>query len=215
MPNVILHVSAAFETHPTNRRTGEISMKARLMIVVVALALLTGCTALYAQAPEREIQTGVKTTGEGWAVMTQVTVSIDDFSAAGKTFGDAFDKLWTGALAVALTPLGPGHMVMTNIPAAPPAEGELTLEVQLPIIEQPTDEDLDAVGDLFIVPIEATKVAYTYHKGPVEQLQGSFMRLLGWVMANGHQLAGAPRIIAYAMSDDPSLQTAELQVPIE
>ena len=190
-------------------------MGSRLTAMVVATIVLASAAVVHGQAPEREMQTGVKTTADGWAVMTQVTVSVDDFGAAAKTFEDAFEKLWNSALAMGLTPLGPGHIVMMGMPVAPPEGGELSLEVQLPIIEQPTDEDLDAAGDLFIVPMEATKVAYTYHKGPFEQLQGSFMRLFGWVIANGHQPAGGPRIIAYAMSDDPSLQTAELQVPIE
>lgn len=184
------------------------------VIMIVVVTALTSAALVQGQAPEREIQTGVKTTGDGWALMTQVTVPIDDFGAAGKIFEDALGKLHAGAQARGLTPLGPGRIVMLSMPAAPPEDGALSLEVQVPFIEQPTDEDLDVAGDLVIVPIEAAKVAYTYHRGPLEQLQGSFMRLFGWVIANGHQPAGGPRIIAYAVSDDPSLQTAELQVPI-
>ncbi len=197
-------------------------MRACRAVTIVALAMLVTSAVASAQAPERAIQTGVKTTDAGWATMAQVTVSLDDLPAASKIMYEAFTKLWTEALAAGLTPLGPAHVVLLSMLTAPLAGGEFSFEVQLPFIEQPTEEDLDGAGGLLIVPIEATKVAYTYHKGSTEDpqaaftaLSDSFVRLYQWLMANGHEPAGPPHIIAYGTDETGGFQAAELQVPIE
>ena len=197
-------------------------MNACRAVMLAALAVLVTSTVVLAQAPEREIQTGVRTTADGWAVMTQVTVSIDNLSAASKMMQEAFMKLWTEALAVGLTPLGPGHVVMMSMPTGPPQGGELSFEVQLPIIEEPTDRDFDRAEEAVIVPIEASKVAYTYYKGSGADpqaaftgLSGSFTRLYQWLLAKGHEPSGPPRIIAYGVGETGAFQAAELQAPIE
>jgi len=193
----------------------------RVPMVVVAI-VLTGAAIVHGQAPEREIQMGVKATGAGWAIMTQATISVDNLPAASKIMQEAFTKLWTEALAVGLTPLGPGHVVVMTMPVGPPQAGELSFEVQVPIIEEPTDADFDRVEEAVIVPIGDSKVAYTYHKGSSADpqatftaLSGSFTRLYQWLMAQGHEPTGPPRIIIYAVDATGASQTAELQVPIE
>lgn len=195
-------------------------MKARR--AVVGLALLVTCVAVSAQTPHRAMQMGVKTTGAGWAIMAPVTLFTDNLSAASGTMQEAFMKLWTEALAVGLTPLGPGHVVMMTMPTGPPEGGEFSFEVQLPIIEEPTDADFDRAEQAVIVPIEARKVAFTYHKGAGEDpqavftaLSGSFTRLYEWLMAKGHEPAAPPRVIAYGVDRTGAFQAAELQVPIE
>jgi hypothetical protein len=196
-------------------------MKACCPAMSVALAMLL--TAAPAQTPQREMQTGVKTTGPGWAAMTQITIGVDDLSKAQEAIGIAFGKVWSDVLEAGLTPLGPGQIVMMAMPAAPPGAGdEFNLEVQVPFAEQPTDEDLDGAGGLLIVPIEPVSVAYTYHKvaAPEAELawqpfMDSFTRLFQWMMGRGHQPAGGPRIVFYTVGEGGLPEAAELQVPIE
>ncbi len=196
-------------------------MKACCPVMGAALAILL--TSACAQTPQREIQTGVKTTGPGWAAMAQVTIGVDDLSKAQEAIGAAFGNVWSDVLEAGLTPLGPSHIVMMGTLLAPPRAGdEYSLEVLVPFVEQPTDEDLDGAGGLLIVPIEPVKVAYTYHKVGGPELQPawqafmeSFTRLYLWIMGNGHQPAGGPRIVVYAVDESGLPQMGELQVPIE
>lgn len=197
-------------------------MKASSTVMIAALALLAVSAVACAQAPEREMQTGVKTTGAGWATIAQITIALNDLPKVEATLMAAFEELWTKTAAAGLTPLGPGHIVMLDMPARPPDTGdELSIEVQIPFVEQPTEADLDGVGGVMIVPIDAAEVAYTYYKAPGPDLEtawmglsGSFMRLYQWLMASGYQPVGGPRIIVYTFSEGGKPEMAELQVAI-
>jgi effector-binding domain-containing protein len=117
------------------------------------------------------------------------------------------------AEAEGLTLLGPFRIVLKNM--GPTAEGTMPFQLQLPIIDQPTDEDLQADYGFEIVVLDAVEVAYTFHKGSMDQLQAPFMALMNWVPENGKQIAGLPCMIVYSVPENEEPSIVELQVPVQ
>jgi len=164
-------------------------------------------------AQERAVQMGTKTSYAGYAVATELVMPIDDQAKAGKTFEKAFDDLASMAEAEGFTLLGQAQIVMQSL--TPPADGRMPLQLQLVIIEQPTEEDLKAEPGFKIVKLQGQKVAYTYHKGALDQIQMAMFGLVTWVTGNQIQIVGAPWIIIHFTPEGDEPQVAEIQMPVK
>jgi hypothetical protein len=183
-------------------------MRLHVWLVVGALLVASG-----ALAQERALQMGTKTSDAGYAVGVDVTIALDDMAKAGETFEKAFDNLATMAEAEGFTMLGPTRIVLKSM--GPTADQKMPFQLQMLIIQQPTDEDLKAQLGFALVKLEPQKVAFTYHKGTLDQIQMSFMGLMTWVQQNGLQFAGLPWIVIYPTAEGGEPQVCEIQAPVQ
>ncbi len=185
-------------------------------IVALGLAvLLIGIAAGWTQAaPERETQTGLKTTGEVCAAMTELKYTMADIAKAKDDLVPALMKLMEDTTKAGLTPLGPSQVVIAGVMPPDPA-GNITLQLQLPVIEQATEADLKADAPLKMVKLAPTLVAYTFHKGGLVDLQNTLMRLFQWTMASGKEACGAPVVVLYKPPEADGSMVAELQLPVK
>jgi len=185
------------------------------LTLALLIIMMLAAAALSQQAPQREMQTGVKTSDEVYAAVAEVQVKPGVPGQGEEAVGTAIQDLLTQVADAGFTPLGSIQVAVVS-PLPPPADGSMTLQIRIPIIEQPTPEDLQPDAPLSIAKLAATQVAYTYHKGPMQDVELSFARLMQWVMAQNLPMAGAPFIIIYGTPDpDPMKQVAELQVPVK
>ena len=182
-------------------------MKGHYVLAGLALLAATG-----AGAQERALQMGTKTSDAGYAVAVDVTIPLNDLAKAGVTFGKAFDDLATMAEAEGFTMLGPTRIVLKSL--GPTPEQTMPFQLQMMIVEQPTDEDLKAQLGFAILKLEPQKVAYTYHKGTLDQVQMSFMGLMLWLEQQGLQPAGMPWMVIYSTQGGGEPQVCEIQAPV-
>ncbi len=190
-------------------------MRAYKVVATVLACLLVAATVGWTQAAaEREIQTGLKTTGEAYAAQVELSYAMADIAKAKDEFPAALQKLMDDTTKAGLTPLGPGQIVIAGIMPPDPA-GKITLEVQLPVIEQGTDKDLKGDAGVKLVKLPPTLVAYTFHKGGLLDLQTTFMRLFQWAQASGKEVSGAPTVIMYKPPTEDGSMVAELQLPVK
>jgi len=179
-------------------------------IIAFALTILAIPFAA-AQAPAREMQIGTKTSDIGYAISLAIEIPTDDIQATEGILQDNFALLKEATEAAGFTPVGPAR-IEVEISFENRPQGDIPAKLQLVVAEQPTDEELDD-ANLNIVVLEPVKVAYTYHKGSLRDLQISFMRLGQWVLGQGLEPNGFPRIIAYAPGAEPGV--AEIQIPVK
>jgi len=182
-------------------------------IVSSAVLVVLAGTAAWSQAAQREMQTGVKTADTGYVTSLPVEVSLADAEQAERSVLEGFQLLRDATAAAGFTPLGKARVVAQISMQAPP-QGNVSFLLQLFVIEQPTDEDLKATHDFDLLPVEAEKVAYTFHKGPVRQAQLTFMRLAQWTMANNLDFGGYPYMILHDTSGKAP-EVIEVQLPVK
>ena len=186
-------------------------MTHRRAVLLVVVGLCGAASVVTAQ--EKAIQIGTKTSSGGYAVTTEVVVAVDDGAKATAAFGKAIENLTNMATAEGFTLLGPARIAMKSM--GPGADGKLPTALELPIIDQPSDEDLKAQYGFGIVKLEEQKVAYTYHKGALDQLQMTMFGLLTWIGQQQLQIAGMPSITIYPDAKAAEPQVAEVQVPVK
>ncbi len=182
----------------------------RTKCVLAALGLLVASGAI---AQERPVQTNQKTTEPGYVTSLTLDVPVGDMQAAGQMVADRLALLSEATVAAGFTPTGKVRAVV-QINMQAPAAATVPFLLQLYVAEQPTDADLKAEQDFELVPVEAGKVAYTYHKGPMEGAQRTFMRLWQWTMAKGLDVAGYPCMVLYGLPDQAP-ELVEVQLPVE
>jgi effector-binding domain-containing protein len=191
------------------------SMRKSAVVILLAATVAFVSGALAQQPPERPIQTGVKTTAESYAVVTEQSVPMDQVATLRDNLPQALQKLGQDAQAAGYTLLGPVQVTISGV-MPPSPDGKLTILIAMPVIEQPTEDELKAIEGLKVCRLEPTQVAYTFHKGGMMELQGSFMRLFQYTMGSGKEVIGAPTIIvadpAKAFGDT---MVAELQLPVK
>jgi hypothetical protein len=185
----------------------------RLRVLVWALPLgaLLGATAPAQE--QRSVQTGVKTSDSGYATALQVQVPAGEDEEGQRIVREGFELLRDATVAAGFTPVGKARIVVQVGMEGPP-QGTLPFLLQLPIIEQPTAEDLKAEHDLQLLPLKADKVAYTYHKGPVAEVPRTFMRLAQWTIGQGLDMVGQPTMILYDISGKVP-EVIEVQIPVK
>jgi len=184
---------------------------ARDALVGLALAVCLQASAC-CQNAARRTQMGVKTSDSGFATALEIEVPIDDAEAGEKALLESFDLLLEATTEAGFTPVGTGRITM-RISFEVRPEGRVPFLLQVPIVEQLTEEDWEADESFDIVRIEPEKVAYTYHKGPYEEMEITIMRLGQWTIANEHELSGYPTIIVY--STTPETEVAEVHIPVK
>ena len=188
-------------------------LRCRVLVGVVMGFVAVGVAWAQPAAP-REIQTGTKMSDLCYVAVSEVTVKAADAAKTENLISQAMQELGTMATDAGFSPVGTLHVAVVG-PLPPPPPGDITLQVRLPILEQPTEEDLKPGGPLTIVKLEATKVAYTYHRGPISDAETSFMRLFQWAAGQQLETTGAPSLIVYQYNPDPMRQVVELQVPVK
>lgn len=169
------------------------------MVVVTALVVAFLGSA---QAQERGVQTGVKKVP---AMTVAYKVQTSTFEEAGKVIPVTLRELFTAARDNGLHPLG--YVVLHVQMDTPPVPGEaIRWELWLPIADAPQPDDLKPQAVVLVKQVEQTPVAFTYHLGPVEQLQETFMDLVSWAMGRGVDLTGEARLITYGQLGEKGLQ---------
>ena len=58
------------------------------------------------------------------------------------------------------------------------------------------------------------KVAYTFHKGPMDESQGTTMGLINWVMEQELQPTGGPEFVMN-LSEGEEPNVAEIRLPVK
>jgi len=159
------------------------------------------------------MQMGTKTSDAGYAIAVDMAIALDDMAQAEDAFGTALDDLASMAEAEGLTLVGPWRVALRSM--GPTEDREMLFQLQMPIMEQPTEEDLAAEYGFEILQLAAQQVAYTYHKGPLDQVQMSLMGLIGWVQQNGMQLEGLPWMVIHHGPDGGEPEGCELQAPVQ
>ena len=187
-------------------------MRTSRLLTVCTLAALAWCALSAGQEATRELQMGTKTSDSGFAAALEVEVPITDPQGAEKTLLESFDLLQEAVVQAGFTPLGTAQVVL-QISFDTRPQGAVPCQLLLPIIEQPSEDDLNNEGDFAVVPVEAGKVAYTYHKGSFRELEVTFMRLFQYAVANDLEPAGYPRVIVYTPGDEAGV--AEVQLPVK
>jgi len=186
-----------------------------LLVAVLVVALSVLAAGVWSQAPQREIQTGIKTTGESYATMTELSFAMAELANARQALPEALVKLAEDTKKAGLTPLGPAQVSIAGVFPPDPA-GKVTLQIQLPIIEVGTADDLNGGGGVKVVKQDPAQVAYTYHTGGMQELQNGFFRLYNWAMAQGREVAGLPTLVIYkAPTAEDDSMLAELQVAVK
>jgi len=184
-----------------------------LRYTIGCLAVLLVLQMAVGQELGRPAQLGTKSTEPTVAVAVQVPVPLDDMGRSAELLGQAADDLTSMAVAEGLTLVGPMHIVTQNMAQA--VDGQMTFELRLLIAEQPTEADLAADYGFSLVVSAPQKVAFTYHRGPLAELQSTTMDLIQWVMQSGLQMAGGPEFVMYSVPELEELQVAEVRVPVQ
>jgi len=186
-----------------------------LLFVLLAATLSLLAVAAWTQAPQREVQTGLKTTGQSYATATELTFAMAEIANAPQALPDALTKLAEDTKKAGLTPVGPAQVSIAGVLPPDPA-GKVTLQVQLPIIEVGTEDDLKGGAGVKVVKQDPVQVAYTYHKGGMAELQNAFFRLYNWAMAQGKEVTGLPTLVIFRAptAEDDSI-LAELQLAVK
>jgi hypothetical protein len=189
-------------------------MRASIVALLVAVLALSSATA-WSQAAPREMQTGLKTTGESYATMTELSFPIAELATAPHALPDVIAKLTEDTKKAGLTPLGPTQVSIAGV-FPPDPEGKVTLQILLPIIEAATADDLNGGAGVKVVKQDSARVAYTYPQGGLLQLQSAFFRLYNWVMAQGKDVAGLPTLVIFrAPTADDDSMIAELELAVK
>jgi hypothetical protein len=179
-----------------------------------AIALLLIAITGAAQAAGRKAQTGVKTSDPGYVVSLDVPVPVGDLGGAGRLIRENLDLLSDAAIAEGFTPVGKGRVVIQLNLQTPP-QGAITVSLQQFILEEPSEEDLQVERDFALLCVPAERVAYTYHRGTLEELQGTFVRLMQWMIGEGLDPNGFPMAIAYSIPATGLPEVYEVQMPVK
>ena len=119
-----------------------------------------------------------------------MTVAFIPMKGPFNLISEAFGKLdaWIGEKGY--VPSGPPAGIYFNDPGEVPAE-ELLWELQSPIAGDiaPSSPDQRGVG---VKKLDETEVASALYKGPYEGMGNVYGELVGWIMGNGYEIAGAP-----------------------
>ncbi|MGQ9733171.1 MAG: hypothetical protein ACUVX8_18090 [Candidatus Zipacnadales bacterium] len=182
----------------------------RIRSAMIALLLLVA--GVKASPQQHAIQRAVKTSQPAYALAMEVAIPLNDMARAGEIMEQAYEDLFAVATAEGFTPLGE---MQIGMPSMMPVEGKIPFQVLLVVIEEPTAEDLAPNATPKIAKIEPQKVAYTYHKGALDQLQMTFFGLFTWIGQQGLEIIGAPRIVIHPNPSGGEPQTAELQIPVK
>ncbi len=186
-----------------------------VILVFLAVALTFLAAAGSSQAAEREMQTGLKTTGESYAAMTELAFAMADLANTGEALPQAVAKLAEDTQKAGLTPLGPAQVSVAGVFPPDPA-GKVTLQILLPIIEVGAGDDLNGGAGVKVVKRDSVQVAFTYHKGGLLGLQSGFFRLYNWALAQGKEVVGLPTLVVYeAPTADDDSMVAELQLAVK
>jgi len=180
---------------------------------IVCTGILLAVTPALTQDIERPVQMGVKMTEPNAAVATQVSIRLDDMARSAELFEGAVGDLTSLAAAEGFTIIGPIHIVTQGM--GQPVDGKMAFELRLLIAEQPTQEDLATDYGFTVVMAPSQKVAYTFHKGSLDQSQGTVMGLIQSTMQNGMQMTGGPQFVICPMGADEEPQVAEIRVPVK
>jgi len=187
------------------------SIRTRALVVALSLAVLVA-PALWAQEgdQQQQLRIGTKTVpADVVAWQAFETPMADMATAAPASIGQAYQTVEEAGL----TPIGPCYMVMTG--DWPPQNNTFQWEVQIPIANDVSQQDYPAGGDVQVKTVPERLVAYTYHVGPMEQMNASFMRLFQWIGTAGLKMAGPVSIVVF---EDPSMHPqgglAELQIEV-
>ncbi|MGQ9733170.1 MAG: hypothetical protein ACUVX8_18085 [Candidatus Zipacnadales bacterium] len=187
-------------------------MKVAYRVIGFVGALVFVSSLGWPQALEREMQIGTKTSDPGYVASLKVNVPIKDRAAAEQLIRDSFQLLMEATKADGWTASGKARVVFEVSMENPPGE-IIPFHLQLFIIEEPTKEELEAARDYELLRLEAEKVAYTFHKGAVEQLQITLMKLAQWMIGQGLDMEGYPCAIIHDLSSQNAPQVFEVQIP--
>jgi DNA-binding transcriptional MerR regulator len=92
----------------------------------------------------------------------------------------------------------------------PDDDGRVTVHLGFAIGDAPLVEG----ADVRATDLPAVEVASALHRGPLDDIAGSFEAIVRWIDTNGYRIADRSRECYLAWSDDPAQRVTELQVPV-
>ena len=186
-------------------------MSGKSKFAVVALCvvgLLMGVVSAFAQGGARQPLTGVKVIPAMYVAWETKKSALADMN---KEIPKAFQELWQSCVDNGLHPIAQPTVVVDMATAQGDA---LNWEAWFPLADKPTPEDLAEKAAVRVKAVPQTDVAFTYHYGAPADLQDTFMKLVGWVQAQGLTMGGKARAIVYtsAESKDEKQIVTECQI---
>ena len=92
-----------------------------------------------------------------------------------------------------------GIITIAGVMGPAPA-GNLKWEAWLPIVEQPTDEELREDAPVSVKRVPQSEVAFTYHVGDPNDVENTLMGLFAWAGGKGLRLTGGARVLITGMT---------------
>ena len=129
--------------------------------------------------------------------------------------GESFGKLYSWMGEKGYVPSGPPMGIYFNDPGEVPAE-ELLWELQSPIAGDIAPSGPDELG-MGIKKLDEAEVASTVYKGPYEGMGNIYEELVGWIMGNGYEIAGAPAEVYLSdpVKTPPQELLTEVRFPVK
>lgn len=113
----------------------------------------------------------------------------------GTPVSQAYAELFSRLAAANVAPSGPPFLIATH-----PVEGGMDVLVGVPCAEAP------AAAGLVSGTLPGGRVAVTTHRGSYESLAPVYAALSGWILTNGHVMAGPPREVYLTGPEVPQEQ---------
>ncbi len=126
----------------------------------------------------------------------------------------AFGRLYSWITEKGYKPRGPAIAVYYDVPGQVP-DDQLRWELRSQI-----SEDIVAIGPdeqgLGVKRVGAVQVAATMHKGPYEEIEGTYRALMAWVAENGYEINGPPEELYFNDPAEmlPEELLTEIRIPI-
>ena len=158
----------------------------RHMLAIALVATLTICSAVAQEEGQREPQMATKTVPAMYVAYVTQTTSLDQMA---QNIRKALQELWPACTDNGYHPIGPA-IVTANLNNPPGAAQKISWEMWVPITDQPTEADLADDAVVLVKRIPPRPVAYTYHIGALDDMQGAFMGLATWAMSQGLEIVG-------------------------
>ena len=173
------------------------------MLAIALVATLTICSAVAQEDGEREIRMATKTVPAMYVAYVTQTTSMEQMA---QNIRSVLQELWPACVDNGYHPIGPA-IVTADLNNPPAAAQEINWEAWVPIADQPTEEDLADDAVVLVKLIPPRPVAYTYHIGALDDMQGTFMGLATWAMSQGLDIVGRglATLFRFPRADDLNL----------
>jgi effector-binding domain-containing protein len=166
-------------------------------VVTAVWVFVLACLGVAAQGQAQgRIQRDVKTVAPMYVAFVERASPPDQIPIEAD---EALTELWTSCEDNGYHPLDVGIITIAGVMSPAPADN-LKWEAWLPIIEQPTDEELRQDAAPRVKRVPRSEVAFTYHVGDPNDIENTLMGLFAWAGGKGLTLTGRARVLMIGMT---------------